>query len=106
MTAVFAAAVFFLGVFAVAANAPLWYFSTAGWLFLVALALGPQLLGHGGINWSLKALTPAMVALVILAEPIGSALLAWLWLGETFQPLQLAGFVLLLVGIVVATRRG
>jgi len=42
------------------------------------------------------------VALAILGEPIGSALLAWLLLGETIAPLQGAGFATLLVGIVVA----
>jgi drug/metabolite transporter (DMT)-like permease len=104
ITSVFAAAVFFLGLFAVFAGVQLGGFSPSGWWFLLALALGPQLMGHGGINWSLKFLTPAVVALAILAEPVGAAVLAWLWLGESFRPLQLVGFMLLMAGIYLATR--
>jgi drug/metabolite transporter (DMT)-like permease len=44
------------------------------------------------------------VAVSILGEPIGSALLAWWLLDERFVPLQLAGFVVLLAGIFVAAR--
>ncbi len=66
---------------------------------------GPQLLGHTSFNWSLRHLSATFVAVAILGEPIGSALLAWLIFSETFAGLQLAGFVLLLVGIYVAARR-
>ena len=75
-----------------------------GPLGLIGLALGPQLLGHTGINWALKHLTPALVAIAILAEPIGSALLAWWVFNEQFAMLQLAGFALLLTGLFLALR--
>lgn len=74
------------------------------YLLLLGLALGPQLLGHTSFNWSLRHLSATFVAVALLAEPIGSALLAWLIFGESFARLQLAGFVLLLVGIYVAAR--
>jgi drug/metabolite transporter (DMT)-like permease len=74
------------------------------YLLLLGLALGPQLLGHTSFNWSLRHLSATFVAIALLAEPIGSALLAWLIFGESFARLQLAGFVLLLVGIYVAAR--
>ncbi|MCX6048948.1 MAG: DMT family transporter [Chloroflexi bacterium] len=74
------------------------------YLLLLGLALGPQLLGHTSFNWSLRHLSATFVAVAILGEPIGSALLAWLLFGESFASLQLAGFVLLLLGIYVAAR--
>jgi len=74
------------------------------WLPVALLALGPQLAGHTLINASLKHLTPTFVALAILGEPVGSAILAWLLLGEAVAPLQLSGFAVLLVGIAVAAR--
>ena len=89
---------------ALAAGAPLVGFSTTAWLCLVGLAVGPQLLGHSGINWALKHLSATVIAIAILGEPIGSALLAWWLFNEGFAPLQLAGFVLLLVGIYLASR--
>lgn len=74
------------------------------YVLLLLLAIGPQLLGHTSFNWALRYLSATFVAVSILGEPIGSALLA-LWLfGESFAPLQLLGFVLLLVGIVLAAR--
>lgn len=87
-----------------AATAPIGELAIPGWALLLGLALGPQLLGHTAYNWSLRYLSATFVAVAMLGEPIGSALLALWLLGEGFQPLQLAGFVLLLVGIATAAR--
>jgi drug/metabolite transporter (DMT)-like permease len=89
---------------AAAAQAPLVGFTTLAWACLAGLAIGPQLLGHTGINWSLKHAPATVVAVAILGEPIASALLAWWIFDERFQPLQLVGFLLLLIGIFVSTR--
>ena len=69
------------------------------WMFL--LAMGPQLMGHTAFNWALAHLSATFVALTVLGEPIGSAILAYFILGETFAPLQLLGFILLMVGIAL-----
>ena len=79
-------------------------YSTLAWSCLIALALGPQLLGHTAFNWALKHVSATFIAIAILGEPIGSALLAWLIFDERFAPLQLAGFCLLLTGIFLASR--
>jgi drug/metabolite transporter (DMT)-like permease len=76
----------------------------AAWVFMVALALGPQLIGHTTFNWALRRLTATFVAVAILGEPVGAAILAWLFFEEGFTPLQLIGFVLLLAGIFQAAR--
>ena len=100
----YAAAAALLCIAALLSGAPLRGHSGAGWLFLVLLAVGPQLIGHTTFNWSLRHLSATFVALAILGEPIGSAILAWLMLGETFSTAQLAGFALLLAGIFLAGR--
>jgi drug/metabolite transporter (DMT)-like permease len=69
---------------------------------LFGLAIGPQLLGHSAFNWALRYLSATFVAVAILGEPIGAALLAVVLFGEGFAPLQIGGFVLLLAGIVLA----
>ena len=97
-----AAAVLMIAV--LASGSPLSGFSTVAWACLIALALGPQLLGHSAFNWALKHVSATFIAIVILGEPIGSALLAWLIFDEVFEPLQLGGFCLLLAGIYLASR--
>jgi drug/metabolite transporter (DMT)-like permease len=69
---------------------------------MLGLAVGPQLIGHTAFNWSLRHLSATFVAVSILGEPIGSALLAWLAFDEGLDRLQLLGFVLILGGIAVA----
>jgi drug/metabolite transporter (DMT)-like permease len=76
----------------------------AAWAFMAALALGPQLLGHTSFNWALRRLTATFVAVAIVGEPVGAAVLAYFFFDETFSVLQLSGFVLLLTGIFVAAR--
>ncbi len=78
-------------------------YSPVAYLLLLALAIGPQLLGHTSFNWALRYLSATFIAVAILAEPISAALLALVLFGEGFTWLQLVGFVLLLVGIYTAT---
>ena len=46
----------------------------------------------------------ALLAVAILGEPIGAAILAWFFFSEAFTPVQLVGFFILLSGIFVAAR--
>ncbi|HSH79809.1 MAG TPA: DMT family transporter [Herpetosiphonaceae bacterium] len=74
------------------------------YLLLVALAVGPQLLGHTSFNWSIKYLSATFVAVAILGEPISSTVLALILLpNQQLQALQLAGGIVLMLGITVAT---
>ena len=41
----------------------------------VGLALGPMLLGHTGLNWTLKFLPAYVVNLAVLGEPVGGTIL-------------------------------
>ncbi len=72
------------------------------WMFLLALV--PQLLGHSTFNWALRYLPASFVAVTLLGEPIGSTILALLILQEIPSALELAGGVLILAGIYVASQ--
>ncbi|HUF21546.1 MAG TPA: DMT family transporter [Burkholderiales bacterium] len=100
----YSAAAVTLVVAAVATGQGVGELTPNAWWFIIALALGPQLLGHTAFNWALRRLTATFVAVAILGEPVGSAALAWLMLGERFGVLQFVGFVLLLAGIFLAAR--
>ena len=74
-------------------------YAGSAYLILLLLGLGPQLIGHTVVNWALAYLSPTIVAVVLLAEPVGASLLAWLWLGESVSWLQGGGGALILTGI-------
>lgn len=72
-------------------------------IWLLLLALLPQLIGHSSYNYALRFLPPTYVAIVALAEPIGASLLALALLHEVPQPLTVAGALVILIGIGVAS---
>jgi drug/metabolite transporter (DMT)-like permease len=74
------------------------------YLWLILLAVIPQLIGHSTFNWALGYLSAAYVSITLLGEPIGSTLLAYFILGETPTMLKLMGGGLILVGIYIASR--
>ncbi len=74
------------------------------YLWLVLLALLPQLVGHSTYNWALRFLPAAIVAVATLGEPIGSAVLAYFFLHEAPTLAVLLGGVLILAGIYIAVR--
>jgi drug/metabolite transporter (DMT)-like permease len=76
---------------------------TYGWIFLLAVI--PQLIGHTTLNWALKYLPAALVAVTTLGEPVGSAILAFFILNETPTISILIGGVLILTGIYLISRK-
>ena len=99
---VYSAAAIVLNLLSAVAGQGLWTIPPAAWIPLLGLALGPQLIGHTLLNASLRHLSATFVAIAILGEPVGSALLAWWILNEPVTPLQALGALPLLLGIVVA----
>jgi drug/metabolite transporter (DMT)-like permease len=73
----------------------------------VALAIGPMMLGHTGMNWALRYLPAYVVNLTVLGEPIGATVLALVLPGIHEVPplLTLVGGALVLGGIVLALPR-
>jgi drug/metabolite transporter (DMT)-like permease len=70
-------------------------------LFL-ALGLVSTIGGHAVFNWALRHLPASAVAVSFFAEPVGSALLAWLILAEPPPAATLVGSGIILVGIYLA----
>lgn len=74
------------------------------YLWLILLALVPQLIGHSTYNWALRFLPAALVAATTLGEPIGSTILAYFILKEVPSTAVLVGGTLILLGIYLAAR--
>ena len=74
------------------------------WVFLIALALGPQVIGHTIFNWAVRRLPATTVSTAILGEPIFASILAWWWLSEKIDPVSAIGFITIVIGILISTR--
>ena len=82
---------------------PVLSYSGETYLWLLAIGIFPQLLGHSLFNWALKYLSAAYVSLTLLGEPIGTIILAMIILKESPTPIEGVGAVVIMVGIVIGT---
>lgn len=76
------------------------------YLWLILLALVPQLLGHSIFNWSLKYLPVSLVSVSLLGEPVGSTILAYFLLQQQPGLVKIGGAILILLGIWLAASAG
>ncbi len=101
---VYATAALALWILLLLAGGPTFPQRSQTWLWLILLALGPQIVGHSLLNWALRYLSATYVALTVLGEPIGSTLLAWWLLDERPSLWVVVGGTLILIGISIASR--
>jgi drug/metabolite transporter (DMT)-like permease len=80
-------------------------FAPQTYLWLVALGVIPQLIGHSSFNWALKYLPATFVSIALLGEPIGSVILAYLFLAEAPAALEIIGGGMILAGILFSSQR-
>lgn len=74
-----------------------------GYLWVIALALVPQLIGHSSLNYALAYLPATLVSIATQAEPIGGAILALFIFSEVPGPWQIFGSIVILAGVTLTT---
>jgi drug/metabolite transporter (DMT)-like permease len=84
------------------AGVELWGYPAGTWLAILGLVAGPQLLGHTVFNTLLSTVSATVVAVTVLAEPVGATVLAALLLGEVPVPGFWAGAPFILLGVFLA----
>jgi len=89
---------------ALAAGEPMIPRSAGGWGILIGLALISHAAGQGLIAYALAHLPAAFSSVSLLFQPVMAAIFAWLLLAEPLVALQIAGGVVVLVGIYLARR--
>lgn len=77
-------------------------FAPVTWLAMLGIVVGPQLLGHTVFNALLSSVSATTVSIVVLAEPVGAGILAWLILGELPVGWFWLGAPLVLIGVAIA----
>jgi drug/metabolite transporter (DMT)-like permease len=101
---VYGAGMVTLLVIVLVARQPMTGFSLEAYGWVLALALGPQIIGHSTLNWALRFLSATFVAILTLVEPIGSGILAYILLGEAITWPTAIGGAMVLAGIYIASR--
>ena len=94
---------FFLLFFVFIAGESLIGYSNSTYLWMVLLGLIPQLLGHSLFNWALGHLPAAFVSIALIGEPIGTIILAFIFLQETPTSLEFLGGGFILLGIFLVS---
>lgn len=79
-------------------------YSTRTFVFMGLMAAIPQLIGHTVLNRSLGYMSAVVVSTAVLGEPVGSTILAALFLQEWPTPLEVIGGIFVLAGVYVALR--
>lgn len=82
---------------------PVTGYSPSGYLYLLALGLIPQLIGHSSINYVLGYLPATYVSMATQLEPIGSAFFAFILFTEIPGIAQIVGSAIILIGVSIAT---
>ncbi len=72
-----------------------------GWLALFVLGVGPTIGGFGFYSLSLNYLQASFANLIAMTEPLITAVLAYLLLGERLTPPQLVGGAMILSSVVI-----
>lgn len=94
----------FLWIALMLSSLPVTGYSWHTWGAFWGMALIPQILGHSAYNWALRWVNPAVVAVMLLGEPIGSSVMAWAFFHEVPGPAIVLGGCFILSGIYMTQR--
>jgi drug/metabolite transporter (DMT)-like permease len=75
--------------------------SLYGWLACAGLGL-VHVTGQGAIAWALGRLPAATASVIVLIQPVITAVLGFVIFAEPMSPLQIAGGAVALIGVVIA----
>ncbi len=74
------------------------------YVYILLMAIFPQLIGHTSFNWSLRWISPTFITLGILFEPIVASLLGLIIFAEMPSIFVLVGGSIVLSGVAIASQ--
>jgi drug/metabolite transporter (DMT)-like permease len=104
-TAICLGCALWLGLGILAMDIPLGGYRPGSVLALCAMAVGPQLTGHIGLNYAVRYISASSIAMFLLLEPVGAAAIAALFLGEIPTGIEVAGAFVIISGIAVGAGK-
>jgi drug/metabolite transporter (DMT)-like permease len=77
------------------------------WIWLGLSGVIGLVLGDGALFQAFVMIGPRLATLLMTLAPVLSALLAWLWLGETLKPVEILAIFITIAGVAwVVSERG
>lgn len=88
-------------------NAPLLGFKTIDYEIIFLMAIVSGIFGHTLYNWSLGHIRASVASVVLLGEPLGSTLLAYVlpWIHQEPSSYTIIGGAIILTGIYLTARK-
>ena len=74
------------------------------WTPLIALALASQVLGQGLMTFALGQLSPMVIGIALLTQPVVAAIIGWTRYGERLGPVDLIGAGAVAIALVLVRR--
>lgn len=79
--------------------------STIGLWVGFGLAAGPQIIGHGSMNYAIKFISPTLLSTLILVEPLLASVLAFFIFTELPPLVSIVAMTVIMIGIALTWRR-
>lgn len=77
-------------------------FTMTGWIKLIGLAVIAQVAGQSLIAYAMAHLHATFSSVGLLLQPVMAAVFAWILLGERLGSIEIAGGVVVMIGILIA----
>ena len=87
-------------------NSPFHNFSLEDYMIILLMAMVAGIFGHTLYNWTLEHVRASLASVVLLGEPLGSTLLAFVipWINQIPSQYTILGGGIILVGIYLTAR--
>lgn len=89
--------------FGLLTGAPLGVVGNNAWWVIIAMAIGPQFMGHIGFSYAVRFVPAYFIGAFVLLEPVGATLLATVVLDEWPQPVEALGAAVIAFGVLGST---
>lgn len=76
-----------------------------GWVWVVVLAVGPGIAGHGLVAWAQPRVDASVTSVLIQLEPVGASIAAWVFLDERVSMPQAVAMAVVVSALSVLAYR-
>lgn len=75
-----------------------------GWVLIAWIIVMGTIVPYLFVTGGLRRLSPSNASVIGMLEPVLAGVFAWIWLAQSWAPIQLSGAAIVLVGIYIADR--